>query len=226
MLNPRKAITAAAVTFALTLGAFAQGAAPATTSAAAPATTAANVPVRIGVIYFEAAIANTNEGIRDLDALQKKFEPKQTELKNLNDEVENLKKQLSAQQDKLSDEAKNAQLRTIEQKSKNLQRLYEDTQNDFQAQRNEIFQRIGPKMFDLMAKYATDNKLAMIMNVNPNDPQGAILWAAEQVNVTKPIIDLYNSQSAVPAPAANAPSSARPANPAAKKPATPTGTNR
>lgn len=225
MLNPRKALSAAAVTFALTLGAFAQGAAPATTSATAPANTA-NVPVRIGVIYFEAAIANTNEGIRDLDVLQKKFEPKQTELKNLNDEVENLKKQLTAQQDKLTDEAKNQQLRAIEQKQKNLQRQYEDAQNDFQAQRNEVFQRIGPKMFDLMAKYATDNKLAMIMNVNPNDPQGAILWAAEQVNVTKPIIDMYNAQSAVPAPAANAPSATRPATTPAKRPTTPTGTNR
>lgn len=222
MLNPRKALSAAAVTFALTLGAFAQ-AAPAT-NPATPAANPANAPVRVGVIYFEAAIANTNEGIRDLDSLQKKFEPKQTELKNLNDEVENLKKQLTAQQDKLSDDAKAAQLRTIEQKQKNLQRLYEDAQNDFQAQRNEVFQRIGPKLYELMTKYATDNKLAMILNVNPNDQQSPILWAAEQVNVTKPIIDMYNAQSSVPAPAANAPSATRPPT-TAKKPA-PTGTNR
>jgi outer membrane protein len=222
MFNPRKAISAAAITFALTLGAMAQAAAPAGTNAAAPANTGA-APVKIGVIYFEAAIANTNEGIRDLDSLQKKFEPKQNELKGLNDEVENLKKNLTAQQDKLSDEAKAAQLRSIEQKQKNLQRLYEDAQAEFQNQRNEVFQRIGPKMYELMTKFATDNKLAMILNVNPNDQQSPILWAAEQVNVTKPIIDMYNAQSAVPAPAANAPSATRPATSGpARKPATTT----
>lgn len=224
MFNPRKAFSAAAITLVMTLGAFGQAAA-APAGTAAPAASAA-APVKIGVIYFEAAIANTNEGIRDLDVLQKRFEPKQTELKNLNDEVENLKKNLSAQQDKLSDDAKSTQLRTIEQKQKNLQRLYEDAQNDFQAQRNEVFQRIGPKMYELMTKFATDNKLAMILNVNPNDQQSPILWAAEQVNVTKPIIDMYNAQSAVPAPAANAPSANRPPTTGAKKPATTPGTNR
>ena len=222
MFNPRKAISAAAITFAMTLGAMAQGAAaPARTNpASVPAPNMATAPVKVGVIYFEAAIANTNEGIRDLDTLQKKFEPTQTELKKLNDEIENLKKNLTAQQDKLSDDAKATQLRNIENKQKALQRQYEDAQNDFQNQRNEIFQRIGPKMYDLMTKYATDNQLAMILNVDPNNQQSPILWAAEQVNVTKPIIDMYNAQSAVPAPAANAPSANRPATTApAKRPA-------
>lgn len=226
MLNPRKAITAAAVTFALTLGAFAQGAAPATTSAAAPATTAANVPVRIGVIYFEAAIANTNEGIRDLDALQKKFEPKQTELKNLNDEVENLKKQLAAAEAKLSAEERATRARTIDTKQKNLQRNLEDAQTEFQQAQNEAFQRIFQKMVGVLENYARTNNYGVILDVS-NPQNTSVLWASEATNITEEVVRAYDqanpatgAAAAPSAPSANRPAQ-KPATPAQKPPTTP-----
>ena len=43
---------------------------------------------RIGTINLEQAIFATNEGQRDFEALSKKLEPKQTELKGINDEVD------------------------------------------------------------------------------------------------------------------------------------------
>src|ERR1700683_2791868 len=106
--------------------AFAQ-AAPATTSdplpaapgAAAPAV-AAGTGTKVGTISVEQAIFASNEGQRDFETLSKKLEPKQTELKGQNDEIDSLKKQLSTQGDKLNDDARATLVKQIEEKQKKL----------------------------------------------------------------------------------------------------------
>src|SRR5215469_439907 len=70
----------------------------------APAANAGPAPTKIGIVNIQDAIIATNEGKKEFDALQAKFTPKQAELKALNDEVEKLKKQYQATQDKLNDE--------------------------------------------------------------------------------------------------------------------------
>src|SRR5581483_815991 len=143
----RKIVSTLSIAALLSAGALAQAA---DTNAAPAASTTANSlvagPTKVAIINIQAAIANTNEGQRDLDALQKKFEPKQIELKSLSDEVDNLKKQLAAQTNALNEDERNKRVQTIESKQKTLQRDLEDAQNDYQTQSNEIAQRIGTKL--------------------------------------------------------------------------------
>jgi len=202
----------------LSLTALAQTTSPAPASASAPAG-----GTKIGIITIQDAIVATNEGQRDFEALAKKFEPKRTELKNLSDEIETLKKQLNAQDSKLNDEARASLVKSIESKQKVLQRSSEDAQNDFQQQQAEIAQRILQKMGPVIDKYAKENSLGLIIDASKPWPEGQVLWANEGVNITKAIVDGYNAVSGVAAPAPSAPSAAKPAapKPAAPKPATP-----
>ena len=78
---------------------------------------------KVGTINVEQAIFATNEGQRDFEALSKKLEPKQTELKSQNDEVEALKKQLNTQGEKLNDDSRATLVKQIEQKQKSLERV-------------------------------------------------------------------------------------------------------
>ena len=106
----------------LCAGAFAQTAATpsaAAPAAAAPAATAAPAgPSKIGIINIQQAIALTNEGKRDIEGLEKKFDPKRQELQGLNKEVEDLKKQLDSQGSKLNEEARSNLVKSIESKQK------------------------------------------------------------------------------------------------------------
>ncbi len=182
---------------------------------------------RVGIINIQNAIVMTNEGRRDLEALQKKFEPTQTQLNNLNQEIENLKKQLQTQGDKLNEQARADMVKNIETKQKNLQRQVEDAQTDFQGQQNEIANRIGGKLLEVLDKYAKQNGYGVIIDVSSQ--QSPVLWAAQNTDVTKEIVDAYNAQSGVPAPpprpATASGGAAKPAantaRPAAAKPATP-----
>jgi Skp family chaperone for outer membrane proteins len=205
----------------LTVSALAQTgtAAAASTPAAAPTATG-----RIGIINIQNAIVMTNEGRRDFEALQKKFEPTQNTLNNLNQEIENLKKQLQNQGDKLNEQARADLVRNIEGKQKTLQRQAEDAQSDFQGQQGQIANRIGGKMLEILDKYAKQNGYSIILDVSSQT--SPVLWAAATTDVTKDIVTAYNAQSGVPAPPPNAPgakptASSRPAHtlPAAPKPA-------
>ena len=209
-----------ATAFVISVAALAQtgSAAAAPGAASAPASSAPAVTgtgTKVGTISMEQAIFATNEGRRDFEALSKKLEPKQNELKNQNDEIDALKKQLNAQEGKLNDDARANLVKQIETKQKSLDRQLQDAREDAQNQQNEIAQRIIQKLGPVLIKYAADNGFGVIMDTSQPWPQSPVVWWGEAVDVTKPVVDLYNAQSGVPAPA----SSGAAPKPAGTKPA-------
>lgn len=216
----------AVVVFGFSLFALGQADQPAATqSAATPPnapSAAAAAPkatgTKPGTINIEQAIFASNEGQRDFQELSKKFEPKQTELKSKADEIDSLKKQLSAQQDKLNDESRDKLVKQIESKQKAFDRSTQDAQEDFQNQQGEIGNRILTKMAPLIVKYASENGYGMILDTSQQWPRGPVIWYGQAVDITQPVVEAYNAQSGVPAPAAGA----TPAKPS--KPAGTTGT--
>jgi len=110
---------------------------------------------------------------------------------------------------------------------KRLERSVQDARDDAQTQQNEIAQRILQKMAPIIVKYAGDKGFGLIMDTSNPWPQGPVLWAGPSVDITKAIVDAYNAQSGVPAPARPmtakpAATGTKPAAPAATKPATTT----
>lgn len=194
------------------------GAAPA---ASAPAPTGP-APTKIAVIAIQAVIANTNEFRRDFDSLAGKYDPKRKELEALRIDVEKMKTDLQAQQDKLAEAERAGRLRTLEQKQKNLERMVEDANNDFNNDQGQIVQRIGEKLMRVVDDYAKKNNFAMVVDVSSQ--QGPVLWASEQVNISQPVLEAYNQASGVAAPVANAPSATKPTTPAPIIPKKPTTT--
>jgi outer membrane protein len=217
----------ALVTLSLAQSPVAAAPAPAAPAAAAPAAAvpaalapaSGPAPTKIGIMNIQGAIIATNEGQRDFQTLEKKFEPKRTELQLAKTEIDNLNKQLTAQADKLNETALADLRKNIQTKQTNLNRSLEDAQQEWASQQNDIGNRIGAKMMEIVEKYATENGYAVILDVSQGN---TVLWANAATNVTKAIVDAYNAQSNVPAPAASAPakpaaSSAKPAGAAAPK---------
>ncbi|MDQ1388195.1 MAG: outer membrane protein [Acidobacteriaceae bacterium] len=212
--------------FAQTSSAAPTGAAgsPATGSPATPAaspTIATGTGTKIGTINIEQAVVGTNEGQRDFEALKKKLEPKQNELKGQNDELENLQKQLQTQGDKLNEDARASLVKQIEVKKKSFDRSVQDAQEDAQNQQKEIFQRILQKMAPVIVKHAQDSGYAMIVDTSNPWPQSPVLWYGEGGDITRAVVDLYNTQSGVPAPASSGAAKPTAPKPTAPKPMAP-----
>jgi outer membrane protein len=187
-----------------------------------PASGAALTGSKIGTLNIEQAIFASNEGRRDFETLTKKFEPKQAELKGMNDEIEGLKKQLNTQGDKLNDDAKNVLVKQIESKQKSFERTSQDAQEEFNNQRNEIAGKILAKLAPIIQKYVVDNGYGLLLDTSQPWPQGPVIVSGATMDITQPIVEAYNVQSGVApsAAGATAPKSAKPAVPTATKPAT------
>jgi outer membrane protein len=184
----------------------------------APATAAG--PAKVAVIAFQAAVGQTNEFQRNFADLQKKYEPKRTQLKTLADEIDTLDKQLQAQGDKLSDAERASRAKTIDDKKKQAQRYAEDAQNDLTQEMQEVYNGVASKVYDVLATYAQQQGFTLVVDGSTNQQQApVVLYASPSIDITKAITDAYNVKSGVPAPppqpAAAAPKPApKPAAPA------------
>ena len=221
----------AAVVFGLTLFALGQAAttppattpdAPSATPAPSTAPTIKATGTKVGTINIEQAIFASNEGQRDFQALQTKLTPKLNELKSSADELDSLKKNASAQQDKLNDDAREKLVKQIETKTKSLERAQQDFNEDSQSQQGEIGNKILTKMAPIIVKYAADNGFGVILDTSQQWPRSPVLWNGPAVDITQAIVEAYNVQSGVAAPPPGAGATRPAAKPAGTgtKPAT------
>jgi outer membrane protein len=164
-----------------------------------PLPTAVVVPTKIGIINIQNVIVGTDDGQKELQALEKKFEPMKVELRALSDEIEALKKQLDTQGAKLNDEARAALVKQIDSKQKSFGRVEEDAQSDFGTQQNEIIQKILQKLIPVIDKYAKDNGLIFIMDGSKPWPEWPLVWASPSVDISKAVVDIYNANLGPPA---------------------------
>ncbi len=221
-----RVLLAVAATF--TFSALAQTGSAATPSSPAASSSTPATPspapsgvTKVGTINIQDAIFGSNEGQRDMQTLQKKYEPKQTELKGQNDELESLKKQLDTQGSKLNEDAAANLRKQIESKQKLFDRSVQDAQEEIGNQQQEIASRILQKMAPLVVKYSQENGFTLIVDTSKPWPQSPVLWwNADAVDITKNVVEAYNVQSGVAAPAPSAPGAAKPAAP---RPSTGTG---
>jgi outer membrane protein len=199
---------------------FALSAAAQTAPAAAAAPTAPAGPVKVAVIAFQAAVGQTNEFQRDFADLQKKYEPKRTQLKTMADEIDGLEKQLQAQTSTLSEADRAAKTKTVEEKKKQAQRVAEDAQNDLTQEMNEVYNKVATKVFDVLNEYAKQQGFTLVVDGSASQQQSpVVLYASPNTDISKAIVEAYNLKSGVPAPPPQAPDAPAAPKPAARAPA-------
>jgi len=208
-------------TFALALtlaSGFALSAAAQTIAAPAAAAAPAG-PAKVAVIEFQAAVGQTNEFQRDFADLQKKYEPKRTQLKTMADEIEGLEKQ--AQSTTLSEADRAEKAKAAEDKKKQAQRFAEDAQNDLSQEMNEVYNKVATKVFDVLSAYTQQHGYSLVLDgTESQQTPSIVLYHVENTDISKAVIDAYNLKSGVPAPPPQAPSAPTASHPTGKPPVT------
>jgi outer membrane protein len=179
-------------------------------------------PNKVGVIDIQRAIAMTQEGQKAAAELSARYEPKRKELEKGQSEIQALRDQLSRGSNTLSDEAKAALTREIDQKTKLWNRDTEDAQSDFQQDQDKLLQSFFERVQVVIDKYARDNGYSLILDIGAQ--QSPVIYATNSIDITADVIALYDKNSPAPtgaAPAAAKPPAAKPATAPPAKPAAP-----
>jgi outer membrane protein len=184
----------------------------------APAAAAPAGPVKVAVIEFQASVSSTNEFQRDYADLQKKYEPKRTQLKTMSDEIGGLEKQLQSSGATLSDADRATKAKTIDDKKKQAQRFAEDAQTDLGGELNDVYNKVASKVYETLSTYSQSQGYTMVMDASESQQQAPIvLYHVENSDISKAVVEAYNVKSGVPAPPPPPPSAPTP-KPAAKTP--------
>jgi outer membrane protein len=178
----------------------AQAAAPQTAAPTAPVAPQA-VPAKIALIEYERAAAATNEGVRSLQDLQKKYEPKKTQLQSLAQEIDSLKKQLQSAPATLSETERASRVRAIDVKEKQLQRDGEDASNAYNADVQEALGQVAKKLGPVVVKYVQQNGYTMLLDNTGQQGGLGVLWTLPGTDISQAVVDAYNTASGVAAPA-------------------------
>ncbi|WP_419804355.1 OmpH family outer membrane protein [Terriglobus sp.] len=177
--------------------------------AAAAAVKPEAIPAKIALISFEQAVFATNEGQKAVNDLSAKYQPQKTKIDGEAQEVQSLKDQLQKQPN-LSDAEKATRVRNIDTKEKQLQRDGEDASAAYQQELQEVYGRIAQKVNGTLQTYANQNGFTLTLDVSGQSSN--ILQADPRTDITRAVIDAYNTSSGVPAQPAGASAPSAPAS--------------
>ena len=193
--------------------------APATQPAATAPAPPQAIPAKIALVAFDQAVLATNEGQRLIQEIQTKYKPKKDQIDTLSQEVDSLKKQLQSAPATLSDAERASKLKEIDTKEKRLNHDAEDAQTAYNADLQEAYGKLAPKVSAALKKYVSDNGYTLLLDVSSQ--QSNVMWIGPNIDVTQAVVAAYNASSGVAPPTPSAPAAARPRPAtAAPKPAT------
>jgi len=175
---------------------------------------------KVGVIRIQEAILSTAEGKKAMADLQKKYQPRQTEVQKDQQEIQAITDQLQKQAATLSDDEQRRLNRDLEEKQKILKRATEDAQADFGTDRDEMFRRIGQKMVSVIQDYAQKNGFSLVLGSD----QIPIYYQGPEVDLTDQVVKLYDAANPAEAPTSGGP--ATPAAPRSSAPSAPKPANK
>lgn len=174
-------------------------------------------PTKVATIHIQAALGGTQEGQKAANDLQARMAPKQKDFEKRQADIADLQDKLRKGGNTMSQSAKDDLARTIDQRTKSLNRDMEDAQAEMENEQNKVVQDLFAKMSVVIGKYAKDNNLAAVLDTSSTN---VVLWSSNAIDITQEIIDLYNKNA--PVPTTTAPGAAKPAGQTTTAPVKPT----
>jgi len=173
-------------------------------------------PSKVAVINVQVAITSTAEGKQASAELQSQFAPRNSELENMRKQIEDLQNRLRTGATTLSDDEKGRLSRQGDQLTRTFQRKQQEMQDDANEAQQEVVNRIGRKMLEVLDRYSKENGYGVVIDVSAQNTP--VIYNAAQIDITQHIIKLYDQAYPVKGSATAAPAPPKPRPAAPKQP--------
>src|ERR1700682_2863378 len=120
--------------------------------------------VKLGIINSQKAVLETAEIKKAQSDLETKFKPRQDQMLKLQKDLQDIQAQLqSGKLNQLGEQDLTAQ---GQKKQRDLQRIQQDLQEDVDRERNDILQRAGTRMQEVVKKLADEKGLDIVVDAS------------------------------------------------------------
>jgi outer membrane protein len=148
---------------------------------------AATTPMKIGVIDVNKILNETEEGHKIKKQLEEEMGSKRKAIEDKKREFDKLEEEFQKQQLVLSKEAVADKRAELEKKRAELGRLFLASQGEMEKRDQEQSDQMLKKIVAVVTKVGLDQKYDMIV-----DKKGLVVYARDGLDVTDPVIKLYN----------------------------------
>jgi outer membrane protein len=124
----------------------------------------ASAQAKVAVVNFQKAILDTAEIKKASTDMQVKFKPRQDALEKAQRDLTDIQTQLQASQGKLSAAGEAELTSRGQRKQREVTRLSEDLQADVDRERNDVLQRAGLRMTELVKKLADEKGIDIVID--------------------------------------------------------------
>jgi Skp family chaperone for outer membrane proteins len=166
-------------------------------SAAAPAPSQATVAVpdsKIAMIYSDAFL-DPKTGIAKfnslLTTLNREFQPRQTELQNLQTRINTLTKEINDTQSVADPNAIRQKRDQLDQLNIELKRKSEDAEAAYNKRRQDIFMPLQQEIGKALETFAKARGITVIVDGS----QVPVVYAADSIDITRAFINEFNSKN-------------------------------
>ena len=144
--------------------------------------------IKVGIIDLQKCLEESQEGKRVSEILKKKKAVLQTQLDKKQKELLELRKEFEKQAMMLSMDAQEDKRKTIERKTRELEYLLKDLNEEMARAQEKEKRRIFKELGDIIKKMGSEQGFTLIMEKRA----GGLLYFTESVDLTQKVIVEYN----------------------------------
>jgi len=140
--------------------------------------------IKVGIVNSQKALLDTEEIKKAQKDLETKFKPRQDQMAKLEKDLQDIQTQL--QSGRLNQTGEQELTAQGQRKQRELTRIQQDLQADVESERNDILQRAGTRMQDVVKKVAEEKGLDVVL-----DSAGTHYFKAA-LDITNDTVAAYN----------------------------------
>jgi Skp family chaperone for outer membrane proteins len=148
-------------------------------------------PTGVGLINFQRAIEQNDEGVKAAGVYRQEVEKLKSKLDVSQKEITDLQKKLDDSAKTLTDSEKNSALREIDKKQKVFDVDRQDAQNTADDKQDELFRPVADRVKKVVEAYAKELNLAVVVNISED-----MIYANDVVDISTEIIRRVNADIA------------------------------
>ena len=155
-------------------------------------TTAASAQTKVAVISLQRAVLESDEIQKAGAVMEAKYKPRQQKIEELQHDLQSIQQQLQTGAGKLTPSAEADLTAQGQKKQRDLQRMTDDLQADFNSERNEVLGASTRKMADVVKKLAEEKGYDVVVDTTNT------VYFKPALDITAEALAAYNK--AYPAP--------------------------
>jgi outer membrane protein len=148
---------------------------------AGPATSA---EMALGVVDMQRALNECKAGKKAKEQVRSKFESAQRELRQQREDLDRSRADYDKKLLVLKEEERRNLEKTLENRTLDFKRRYEDFQRDLKRTDTELTAEIVEELYELVQKYAAERRLTMVFEAS----SGAVVYSDGSLDITDEII--------------------------------------